>query len=98
MDTSSDSDGEEKSKRKRGPYKLYLTPSLSGESVSLPRTTKWRRLLPDSNEENQTEEPADMLHDGTEEIGEIDIPHDNPEESDGNFCNIYETSNASAPG
>ena len=39
-----------------------------------------------------------MLHDGTEEIGEIDIPHDNPEESDGNFCNIYETSNASAPG
>ena len=51
-----------KSQTKTWPVQVigYLTPSLSGESVSLPRTTKWRRLLTDNSEENQTEEASDM--------------------------------------
>lgn len=82
------SGGVEIPKRKRGPYKQYLAPTQPGESVSLPKTTKWRRLLKDiTNEENLNEEPSDELDYGAEEIGVL-IPDDNPEES----WNIYETS------
>lgn len=95
METSSDSEGMEIPKRKRGPYKLYLAPSLPGQSFSLPRTTKWRRLLTENSEENPTEDPPDQLDNGS---GDIDTSHDNPEENNGIALNIYETSNASAQG
>ena len=98
MDASSSFEGVEISKRKRGPYKLYLAPSLPGESVSRPRTTKWRRLLTENSEENPTEDVSDELDNGLGEIGETDISHDNPEETNESVWNIYETSNASAQG
>ena len=56
---SSSSVNQPNGRRKRGQYKLYLTPSGSEDSIDVPRTTKWRRLQATGEHESCPQEDGE---------------------------------------